>query len=217
VAAVLQDRLADLELEYATLEAELAAFHPEYLGRVGVVMAQVDELEAKILAILAERSGSPGDARRAEQAQERSRQTTAAAQAIPEPGGPLPTGDLKSLFRQAAKRMHPDLAPDPDSRAHAEAFMKRLNEAYRAGDADAITDLVRQWGGGPLEPRVNSAVDGAVARAEQRLAALRSTPLAVILEQVMTAAARGEDMLATMRVDAEIALRDARARWEALQ
>ena len=54
-------------------------------------------------------------------------------------------------------------------------------------------------------------------RAEQRLASLRATPLAEILERVMAASARGEDLLVTMRADAEAALHDAQKRWEALQ
>jgi hypothetical protein len=218
--ARLRDRLAELETEYATLEAELAAFHPEYLRRVGVVMARVNELEAKILMRLAKESGSPDDAWAAYNAGEQARRTTAEAKAIPEPGGPVPTADLKTLFRDAAKRMHPDLAPSDAARKHAEAFMKRLNQAYRAGDATAITDLVRQWGGGPAaapDTREASALEAAVARAEQRLADLRATGLAEILERVMAASARGEDLLATMRTDAEVALRDAQARWEAMQ
>ena len=41
--------------------------------------------------------------------------------------------------------MHPDLVADAAGREHAEAFMKRLNEAYATGDAEAIGNLVRQW------------------------------------------------------------------------
>jgi hypothetical protein len=217
--ARLRDRLAELETEHATLSAELAAFHPEYLRRVGVAMARLHEVEAKILGALAERSGAPGDARAAFDAREQARRTTAEARAIPEPGGPVPTADLKTLFRDAAKRMHPDLAPDDAARAHAEAFMKRLNQAYRAGDAAAIADLVRQWGGGPVAggPREAGALEAAVARAQQRLDELRATQLAEILERVMAATARGEDLLASRRADAEAALHDAQERWTAMQ
>lgn len=216
-SARLRDRLAELELEHATLEAELAAFHADYLRRVGVVMARVQELEARILGALARRSGAADDELAASDARERARRTTAEAAAIPvtPPAAGPATGDLKTLFREAAKQMHPDLAPDEAARAHAEAFMKRLNQAYRARDGAAIADLLRQWrsatAAGP--ERAAGALESAVARAEQRLADLRATPLADILERVMAAAARGEDLLATMRADAEAALRDAQARW----
>ena len=218
----LRDRLAELELEHATLEAELAAFHAEYLRRVGVVMAQVHEIEARILGRQAEQTGTADDRRAAADAREQARRTTAEAAAVPGGGRdqfPPPTADLKSLFREAAKRMHPDLAPDETARAHAEAFMKRLNQAYRTGDAEAIAGLMRQWSAatGTEWTQEATALQAAVAQAEQRLASLRASPLAEILERVMAAAARGEDLLDTMRADAEAALRRARSRWATMQ
>ena len=95
----------------------------------------MQELEAKILAIVAARSGVLDDQVAAEAAEQRFRETTTAMGAIPAPAGPPPSDDLKTLFRDAAKRMHPDLVQDEAGRAHAEAFMKRLNQAYKAGDS----------------------------------------------------------------------------------
>ena len=142
---VLRDRLAEIETEHATLRSELAAFQSDYLRLVGVVDVQVQELEAKILAIVAARSGVLDDQVAAEAAEQRFRETTTAMGAIPAPAGPPPSDDLKTLFRDAAKRMHPDLVQDEAGRAHAEAFMKRLNQAYKAGDSEGIGNLVRQW------------------------------------------------------------------------
>ena len=48
-------------MEHATLRSELAAFESDYLRQVGVVDMQVQELEAKILAIVAARSGAVED------------------------------------------------------------------------------------------------------------------------------------------------------------
>jgi hypothetical protein len=228
-AARLRDRLSELELEHATLEAELAAFHADYMGQVGTVMARVQELEAKLLRVAAERSGAPADARAADAAEERSRRSTAEARAVPPPGGPPPSPDLKRLFREAAKRMHPDLARDDETRVHAEAFMKRLTRAYRAVDAQAVADLLRQWEASPMAaaaeadagPRMAArevmALRAAVSAAEGRLAEARDSELAGLLEQVMAASARGEDLLARMRSDGEAALRTAQARLAALE
>jgi hypothetical protein len=221
--ARLRDLLAELEAERATLEAELAAFHAEYMRHVGTVMARVHELEARILAIVAERSGAAGDARAAAAAREQARKTTAEVRAIPAPARPLPTADLKRLFREAAKRMHPDLASDERARRHAEAFMKRLNQAYRGGDAAAIQDLVLQWDASPyaLAPveagaapaaREVSALRAAVERAQRRLDELRASELAEMLERAMATAASGGDFLAEMRADAETALAQRQAR-----
>src|SRR3954451_9231703 len=152
-AARLRDRLAEIEVEQATLEAELAAFNADYMREVMTVMLDVQELEARILALLATRSGSEGDADAARSARERVRETTAHIRAVPKAPGPVPTGDIRRLFREAAKRMHPDLAADEAARRHAEAVMKRLNQAYKAGDAEGIADLLRQWEASPFGGR----------------------------------------------------------------
>ena len=141
----LRDELAAIEEEQATLEAELAAFNADYLREVVTVLAELHDIEARIAALVAKRSGSAEDKAAASSARARARETTAAVKAIPPAPEPLPTGDLKKLFREAAKRMHPDLAPDDETRQHAEAFMKRLNQAFAARDEEAIVNLVRQW------------------------------------------------------------------------
>jgi hypothetical protein len=226
-AARLRDRLAEIEVEQATLEAELAAFNSDYMGVVMTVLLDVQELEARILAIMAARSGASDDAHAAQSARARVNGTTAHIRAVPKPPGPLPTGDIKRLFRDAAKRMHPDLAGGDEARGHAEAFMKRLNTAYRAGDAEAIVNLLGQWEASPFgagradgatrSARRVGALGDAVNRAEHRLEELRSSELAQLLDRAMAAAAAGGDLLADMRRDAEAALVRARARLAELQ
>jgi hypothetical protein len=226
----LRDRLAEIEVEQATLEAELAAFEADYLREVMTVMLDVQELEARILAILATRSGASDDADAARSARERVRETTAHIRAVPKAPGPVPTGDIKRLFRDAAKRMHPDLAAGEAARGHAEAFMKRLNHAYKAGDAEAIAHLVQQWDASPFgagrddeavqsarAARRAGALADAVARAQERLDALRATELAQLMEQAMAATAAGGDLLAEMRRSAQAALAQARARLAELE
>jgi hypothetical protein len=229
--ARLRDRLAEIEVETATLEAELAAFNSDYMRVVMTVMLDVQELEARILAIVAARTGASDDADAAQSARARVNETTAHIRAVPKTPGPVPTGDIKKLFRDAAKRMHPDLAADEEARGHAEAFMKRLNTAYRAGDAEAIVNLLGQWEASPfgaaggdddaarsaLAARRVGALGEAVTRAEQRLEELRSSELAQLLDRAMATAAAGGDLLADMRRDAEAALVRARARLAELQ
>ncbi len=226
----LRDRLAAIEEEQATLEAELAVFNADYMREVVTVLAELHELEARIAGLVAKRSGTDEDKRAARSARARARETTAAVKAIPKTPGPLPTGDLKKLFREAAKRMHPDLAPDDDTRRHAEAFMKRLNQAFAASDAQAIVDLVRQWESSPyatgpvgedLETaraaRRVSALQAAVDRAQARLDEVRGSDLAGMMERAMAAAVTGTDLLAEWRASSEAALAAARTRLAELQ
>jgi hypothetical protein len=206
-AAELLDRLAAIEAEQAALEAELAVFEADYTRRVVTVLAQLHEAEARLAAV----SAAPADA---EAAQARARATTDAAQAATPPPRPVPPPELRKLFRDAAKRMHPDIASGPDARLHAEAFMKRLNTAYRAGDAEAILDLVRQWEASPFagDPVAATDLEAAVAQAQRRLDAVRATELAELMERHMAAAAEGRDYLAELRMGIEANLAAARAR-----
>src|SRR5262245_44174211 len=96
----LRDELAALPAEHATLEAELLAFEADYMREVVGVLAELHEVEAKLAARVAKRSGSAEDLRAARSARDRARETTAAARAIPPAPGPLPTGDLKKLYRE---------------------------------------------------------------------------------------------------------------------
>src|SRR4249919_599643 len=108
----LRERLADLEAEHATLRVELRAFEADYMRQVGSVMVQVHELDARILALVAQRSGAAPDREAAARAGERAARTHADLRATPAPGVTLPGAELKQLFREAAKRMHPDLVRD---------------------------------------------------------------------------------------------------------
>ena len=100
--------------------------------------------------------------------------------------------------------------------------MKRLNSAYKTGDAEAIGNLVRQWetspyasarpAGGGAAP----ALQAAVAHAEQRLAEARESDLARLMEPAFAASMAGRDLLAELRQDAEAALGRARARLASL-
>jgi hypothetical protein len=217
----LRDRLAAIEEEQATLEAELLAFEVDYMREVVIVLAELHAIEAQIAALVARRSGTAEDEAAARSARARARETTAAVKAIPNAPASLPTRDLKQLFREAAKRMHPDLAHDDDTRQHAEAFMKRLNQAFSGGDAEAIVDLVRQWEGSRHAPedsvRRLSALQAAVERAQARLDEVRGSDLAGMMERAMAAAAQGTDLLAEWRASSEAALAAARAQLAALK
>src|SRR4051794_19363061 len=210
------------------LEAELAVFDADYTREVVTVLAQLHDIEARLLTLVADRSGTREDERAARAARTRAGESFSAMRAVPEPAAPVPPKELKQRFRDAAKRMHPDLAAGDDARRHAEAFMKRLNQAYRAGDGDAIADLLRQWEASPFavpmggEPeasaaRRTAALQAAVTRAERRLAELRESELAQLMERVMAATVAGGDLLAQMRAQAEAALAAARARLAELE
>jgi hypothetical protein len=53
--------------------------------------------------------------------------------------------ELKSMFRDAAKQVHPDLADNEQDRELRTRLMADLNEAYAKGDKDAIRNIVDQY------------------------------------------------------------------------
>ena len=161
---LLRDRLAQIEEEHATLRSELAAFQSDYLRQVGVVDLQVQELEAKILAIVAVRIGRGRGRRR--------RRRRPAALPRDDDGDERDPGARRARRRRTTSRRCSATRPsgctrtwsgDDAGRAHAEAFMKRLNQAYKAGDAEAIGNLVRQWETSPYAS-ARPAIAGAPPR-----------------------------------------------------
>ncbi len=55
---------------------------------------------------------------------------------------PTTRATLRALYRDLARRCHPDLAADPEERARREALMLRVNEAFEAGDADSLRAML---------------------------------------------------------------------------
>lgn len=110
--AALETQLAQRELDVVTLRAELHAFEQRYLRIVGVKFAEVDELEAQIAEALNRRSPSDETtSQRAADARTKATESAAATGAIElAPAVAFkPSDDLKQLYREIAKRIHPDL------------------------------------------------------------------------------------------------------------
>ena len=58
-----------------------------------------------------------------------------------EPGDPA---TLKRLYRELAKRCHPDLAASTEERARRAILMQRVNEAFAEGNADLLRALLHE-------------------------------------------------------------------------
>lgn len=162
--SALEPELAQRELELATLAAELRAFEGRYLRIVGVRMATLDEIEAEIAQLLAQQD--PGNAQaseRARSAQARASESARAHMAERESGQPdafRPSADLRRLYREVAKLIHPDLATDPQQRQRRTQMMAAANAAFERSDIDALEELLRSWKSSP------EAVEGEGVAAE---------------------------------------------------
>lgn len=236
-------RAADLRAEVETLTLTLGRFEAEYQARVGVLFVELDRLrlaaaeyERRIALLTAEANADlqrveqdverefatrreevraeGEDTRRYEQAyrreQERPRLDADAAR------------ELKRLYRELAKRYHPDLARTDEESRQREATMRRVNAAFRDGDLTALETLYREAEvvdptfearstGEKLVWAIREVVrlDGVIAEVEAELAAMRASET----HELWRREEAGEAVLATLvaELTAEVAVE-----WELL-
>ncbi|MFZ0637008.1 MAG: J domain-containing protein [Candidatus Acidiferrales bacterium] len=139
--AVLETNLTERELQLASLRAETFSFERKYLAEVGLRYAELDDLKAKLAEKAA--AANPDDTHlqdAARKARERSDETRSTA-------GPddhrehkifSPTPELKRLYRDVARRVHPDLTSDREDRARRQELMAEANHAYERGDEEGL-------------------------------------------------------------------------------
>jgi len=135
--------LAEREADIAQFRYQLKAFERRYLQRVGVLYAELDEIAARITEREVELYDSDSARRRAQEARERAQETHEAAfgaEREPEEFDPSPS--LKTLFREVAKRIHPDFASDEAEQKHFTLLMTRANHAYNCGDAETLQRML---------------------------------------------------------------------------
>lgn len=165
----LQRYLAVLEADHDGARARLLGFRQRYLEALGPLMRELDELEAQLqqaTALLSEalkRQGveAPLPASPRAKAWPDVPALPEATPLPPEPTGPLtdlPPPSLKTLYRRAAMRFHPDLAPSGPEREVCEQRMMVVNEAYASGDRRRLESLLLAAGelpervvGGPAD------------------------------------------------------------------
>lgn len=221
---VLQDELAQRELDLATLQAELHAFERMYLCIVGIRYAELDEIEAQIAEALARAAPKNSEEQnRASQARAQANESAQASKIAQEPGHRdkfIPSYVLKKLYREVAKSIHPDLAIDENDRARRQHFMAQANQAYEDGDETRLREILREWESSPEAVKGDGVgaelvrVIRTIAQIERRLQAiesiiaqLRSSDLCRLKTEVEKAEADGTDFLTELasKLDQQIA------------
>lgn len=178
--------VADLELELATAQAEVAEFTTRYYATVGRRMVELDALQARLARLQSSRAPDDPTLRtRADDAAQHARRSARDAErfaqaSADEPEQFRPAADLKRLFRGVAQKIHPDRAVDEADRAWRTQLMAEANRAYRAGDAAALREVETLW-------REGRAEEG---EADAAMAAAAVTPPATLVRQVEAMRAR---------------------------
>ncbi len=229
----LSSELAERELELATFRAEMLAFEKRYLRTVGLRYAQLDDIEAKIADFFARSNPEDDQAQHAaEEAKARASESSeAAGDDVPEDEKPqpfTPTEDLKKLFREVAKAVHPDHGLDSEKARRTE-LMGKANNAFAAGDEDTLRQILRDWRDRPESVegegvgadlvrmiRQIAAIEDRIENIAVEIAELSETELHKIKVQVEEAETEERDLLAEMAQQLDDEIEDATVRLDDL-
>ncbi|WP_420630324.1 hypothetical protein [Candidatus Leptofilum sp.] len=150
----LRPRLVEAEAELSERLAAISAFEFKLRSRIARLTDKLDKLEAEIQELrrkmrwlgegwqtdpeneaaawaAGERAAESGDYRYREMPQV-PRQKLAEEEKV----------SLKQLYRQLARRFHPDMAVDKEDRKYRTQMMMAINAAYAAGDLEKLEQLL---------------------------------------------------------------------------
>ncbi len=211
----LEATLAQRELDLATLKAELQKFELRYLQIVGVLYAELDEINAQIAE--AEAQHSPDDKKAQERAADARAQADESAHTTESVKGTKPqekfkpSDSLKKLYRELARLLHPDLALDEDEKARRHDLMAKANKAYADGDEDLLAQMLAEEQNSPENVKGDGVgaelirVIRRIALAEERLrnidkefASLEESELFELKSKVEEAETEGRELLSEM-------------------
>jgi len=228
--AAIRATLAERELELIDLRSQLAAFEGRYLRQVGTLYAELDEWKARISELYARLAPSTGSKAHAEQARGQARQTYEDAHSgASETSDFTPSPELKGLYREAAKRIHPDFAADPADLERRTRFMADANRAYEAGDAEALQRILDEYQDGANEAegegigaeliriiRQISRAKDRVSAIERELAALLQSEIALFKKQAEESEQASRDLLAELAAGVREQIERTKKQYEAL-
>lgn len=226
----LEAELAECELRLATLRGELRVLEARYLNLVGAPYAELDELRAQIAERLA--AEEPGNERLQRAAREARARANESRTAVPikepqehKPFSPSP--ELKRMYREAAKRIHPDLTADANDRARRQELMAEVNHAYQQGDESRIVKILDAYesspeavqGEGPGAELVRtirklSLMNNRFVEIEKEVQTLMNSDLYLLKIQVDDAQEQSRDLIAEMAEKVRQRIADSKARIE---
>jgi DnaJ-domain-containing protein 1 len=171
----IEKELVEKELQLTSLRAELSVFERLYLKTVGVLYAELDEIEARIAELLARRNPSDRGAREAAQlARKKAEESSSAVGEVSLTYSQSfkPSQELKDLYREVARRIHPDLATNEADRARRQRFMAQANRAYEEGDEACLKAILEEYESSP-DTVVGEGIGAELVRVIRKIAQVR--------------------------------------------
>ena len=161
--STLRRRLARRQQQKAELEHQVHAAQRQYQEEIAPLKEEFLCRRVERLRRAAQRHMRSARHRNAYHDAQRAYETVRENRQRPQP----PSDDLKTLYRRASKRCHPDAVPDA-YQEEATATFRALEAAYEAGSVravNAIADALEGWG----FPRAASSADGDDALGQEDL------------------------------------------------
>jgi hypothetical protein len=213
-----RQELAALELQVAEREAALAAFKVElqqlqskYLSEVGALYADLAALDAAIRDEEVRRGIRPPADSATDTAGCDAEEDDAREEVAGCGNRAAPSSDLKRMFRELARTIHPDLAADETARYRRHSLMAEANRAYAERDADRLRLILRTWERSPEailgddpeadRERLRRRLDqlrARLAEVDAEAADLRDSAIARLKRKLDAARDQGWDLFAEM-------------------
>jgi hypothetical protein len=167
-----EQALIEYEIAVETFRVEVENFSRLHHQKLGPMYARLDELEADIAEARAARTGDAEDIRLADEARARvmpmpgveelfhgwmdsdglfpEAQAMLTDRPVRPPQRVRPSEEARKLYRELARKAHPDLAQDEEERTRRDEFIARVNVAYARGDEALLRELSAEWAAGPV-------------------------------------------------------------------
>jgi DnaJ-domain-containing protein 1 len=113
--SALEADLVQGELNLATTHGELQNFEREYQQIIGTRYAELERIEIQIAEYMAYLESNRDF---------------------------KPSEDIKQVYRQVAKLIHPDLTTDPQQKIARQQLMTEANQAYEDGNIDRLREIL---------------------------------------------------------------------------
>jgi hypothetical protein len=122
-----------------------------------------------------------------------------------------PSAELRSLYRELVRCIHPDFASSPEKQHRCHEFMAEAGRAYRSQDIGRLQSLLQQWESNPdrIEPidspsemlwamRRVVQLQNEIREAKAKIHTAENSAMAQLIQQAEAARLTGFDLLAHM-------------------
>jgi DnaJ-domain-containing protein 1 len=185
--SALEADLVQGELDLATTHGELQNFEREYQQIIGTRYTELERIEIQIAEYMAYLESNRDF---------------------------KPSEDIKQVYRQVAKLIHPDLTTDPQQKIVRQQLMTEANQAYEDGNIDRLREILCSRESRPeiLESEGIEAklirINRKIAQCQERLREIRKeiaeieqTELYQLQVEVSIAREHGKNLLVEMARD----------------